>query len=198
VSPTEILAMFVAKVDSRECLLKPFRIGEFVYATNGHWIARVPGDGLQADDITDKHPKNVEALFDAAPTEGFMPLPKVKNPGVCMTCKGKGFGTTRQCGNCGGRGSFEQDGYDYECQSCDGEGEIFSASTGGPDACPHCYGLGVPDNSGGTKVGAITYANRYLWLLRKLPAIQIAPGQPEKSARLRFKGGEGLLMPYRD
>lgn len=195
---TEILAMFVAKIDSRETLLKPFRIGDFVYATNGHWCARVPAEGIEAGDATDKHPKNIEGLFDKAPTEGFMPLPDVPDPGACMSCKGRGFGRNDECDACDGDGSFWHHDHNYDCKSCNGNGDIFTPSASKNDPCPHCYGHGVESNTGGTKVGEATFSNRYLWLLRKLPGIEIAPGESEKAARIRFDGGEGLLMPYRD
>lgn len=195
---SEILNLFVAKIDSREFLLKPFRIGDFVYATNGHWCARVPAEGIDADARTDKHPKNVEALFDAAPTEGFIPLPKVEDPGSCFWCDGRGCGISSKCDSCDGLGEFEKDGWRYDCQACEGEGTTFRASAIGTDCCPYCEGLGVPVlAANGTKVGESTYANRYLWLLSKLPGIEIAPGEKEKAARIRFDGGEGLLMPYR-
>lgn len=197
-TPSEILAMFVAKTDSREYLLKPWRLGGFVYASNGHWIARVPVEGIEAGDITDKHPKNVEAMFEAAPTEGFKALPKVRHPGLCNHCGGFGVGAIHKCASCNGTGEFEHESWTYTCQACDGEGETFHLNANGTDCCPYCEGHGVPAHAGWTKVRGVTFANRYLWLLRRLPGIQIAVGAPEKAARIRFDGGDGLLMPYRD
>lgn len=194
----EILSMFVAKVDSREILLKPFRVGDFVYASNGHWIARVAADGVQAEYITDKHPKNVVELFDSAPTDGFVPLPELEDPGKCERCNGFGRGFTNKCESCKGEGYFYHHDDMYTCKPCDGEGETFRASAVGPDACYFCMGLGVAvQTMKGAKVGEQTYGAHYLWSLRKLPGIEIAPGAPEKAARFRFEGGEGLLMPFR-
>lgn len=196
---TEILAMFVAKNDPREWTLKPFRIGFFVYATNAHWAVRLPADGLEADDSIASNIKNkIEAMFEAAPADGFVPLPKVEDPGACNWCGGHGVGALHECDSCDGKGTFMRNGYKYECQSCDEEGSIFSADKDGKSVCPYCSGLGIPEDCGITKIGNATYANRYLWLLSNLPGIEIAPDQPGKPARIRFDGGDGALMPCRD
>lgn len=196
---TEILAMFASKTDPREWTLKPFQIGSFVYATNGHWAVRLPADSLEADDSITSNIKNkIEAMFDSAQVDGFVPLPKVEDPGACDYCNGYGVGVSHECDSCDGKGAFMRNGYKYECQSCDGGGSIFSADKTGTAVCPHCSGLGVPDYCGVTKIGNAAYANRYLWLLRNLPGVEIAPDGPDKPARIRFDGCEGALMPCRD
>lgn len=194
---TEILAMFVAKNDPRKYLLKPFRIGPCVYASNGHWIVRLPSDRLEADPIAGDFQNRVKAMFDTAPTDGFVPLPKVEDPGACYYCNGHGVGVSHKCDCCDGNGTFERGDHEYECRSCDGEGHIFSADKTGTAVCPHCSGLGVNDTRSRTEVGNAMYADRYLWLLRNLPCIEISPCGKDNPARIRFDGGDGLLMPYR-
>lgn len=193
------LKMFASRSDIREWMLRPFRLNGYVYASNGHWIVRLPDDAsIDADPVGEHHPKKLESMFAEAASEGFKPLPEMKKPDACNTCEGKGTGTEKKCHSCDGKGEFEHYGYDYECQACDGNGSEFFPSSKGADPCPHCDGLGIQQLREGLACGDAKFSPRYLWLLKSLPGIQIATNGTDKAGHFIFEGGDGLLMPYRD
>lgn len=99
----------------REYLTKPFTVGEFTYATNGHIMIRVPkvaGVPKQTKDSDWNGP--LKALADTA----FSPLahgPVPEHPlGSCTKCDGRG--TAHDCPDC-----------ECGCGACNNTGEAFPA-----------------------------------------------------------------------
>ena len=195
---SEILAMFVAKNDIRSYLMKPALIGEYVYASNGHWIVRIPAAEAQAEACeSESFIKNAPAVFEKAKQENFIPLPAQPEPVKCHHCKGTGMGTGGDCESCEGDGEFYHHDHYYECKSCDGDGCTFQFTRDGKDECPYCDGSGYEIGRDSTiAFGDSSYASRYLYRLSLLPGIEIATAG-DAAARFRFEGIEGLLMPVR-
>ena len=92
----------------RSYLQRPWRDGEWVYATNGHMIVRVPAES--APDVearTSAQPKNPPDMFRVAlEQEGeFLLMPPLPEDVPCPTCAGTGeidegiYGTD-ECPSC--------------------------------------------------------------------------------------------------
>jgi hypothetical protein len=191
--------------DLRAHLRQPFRRGEFVYATNGHVLLRVPvADGYDAA-VNDKAPTKLEEMFaciDAEPV-AWRDMPPVHEVHKCARCGGTGKLCVEDCESCGGKGEFDRDGYTYDCQACGTEGVIEVGEPAGKQLdCFDCNGRGhessqrqninhdQPPPEIGVNVG-------YLSWLAALPGIVCAPQDHEKAVRFKFDGGHALLMPMR-
>ena len=89
----------------------PFRIGKWLYATNGHYCIRVPA--TEEPEATGALPKNVGDLFDKAFTNAeFLLMPDFKQAPICTKCGGSG------------RNKYQKpdDIIDDECLECFGRG----------------------------------------------------------------------------
>ena len=63
--------------------------------------------------------------------------------------------------------------------------------------CLYCHGSGK-EYQGQVYVNDIPFQANYLHVLRdNLPSCEIAPMGQGKAARIRFEGGDGLVMPMR-
>lgn len=108
-----LLASFLANEwEIRDGLKLPFKIGRWVYATNGHVAVRVPADTMpEVPERNTTQPKNVADLFDKwhAGVEGeFLLMPPLPPLVDCPMCHGTGvvheeYGP-EQCNNCFGNG----------------------------------------------------------------------------------------------
>lgn len=75
------------------------------------------------------------------------------------------------------------------CPECKGQGKLYG------EPCEDCDGTGEVVDDQGIKVGGIWFSN---WLLEKigaLPGCEIGVNDVRNPSRLRFDGGDGLLMP---
>lgn len=94
----------------RSWMHAPFRIGQWVYATNGHYCVRVAAS--DEPEATGPLPKNIAALFDKAFAEAeFLLMPDFSQAPTCETCGGTGvnpkpdeFDDDDECFDCFGRG----------------------------------------------------------------------------------------------
>jgi hypothetical protein len=200
------------KHDPRQYLRKPWKRGEWVYATNGHLCVRVPADSMPdvaecskappAQNLFQKHIEQREC--------DFLLMPPLKAVNPCKTCDGKGVVMARECSSCDD-GTFDRDGYTYDCQFCEG-------SAAGPGwvethgehgelrPCNTCDGLGADMRANrNVALGDSTYSLVYLSWLAALPQVRVCPGSPAEvstadqvPAVLIFDGGQALLMPRRD
>ena len=109
-----LLTPFLANEwEIRDGLKLPFKVGQWVYATNGHLVVRIPAAAAPAvPERNTTQPKNVADLFDKwhAGVEGaFMPIPALPGLEPCQMCNGSGvidsgdYGP-EQCLNCYGNG----------------------------------------------------------------------------------------------
>jgi len=164
----EKLKVFCHKINPR--ISESWTRGDFTFATNGHVLIRIPA----LDEIAEK-PDVVDAMKviqeNPEPKEWF-PVPDVTPPKEpteepCDKCDGKG---ETECHTCG---------QDVECPECEGAGKIITDIIITP-----------------IKIGGIWFSNLYLHQIKEcFPDAEIGPNEYPKAARLRFAGGDGLLMP---
>ena len=170
------LTKFCFKGENPFKIQEPFSKGKWTYATNGHMAIRVPRLHVPEFPENEKAP-DVEELFKEADKRGpyeWVPVPEVKIETV-------------QCGACKGIDIRKEDGEAFPCKRCNGEGHYQKAE-------PVKFPLGA---------ATIALSNVYLDLIhRELPNPQIglikeAAGDhwTAKPVKIRFDGGEGLLMP---
>ena len=193
----EQLATFCYKDDEmRPELQQPFTVGDFTYATDGRILIRVPRlDGVE---------KGCHDKWTACPSKYFsetligpvwLPVPELpaREPDrPCTKCDGKPV-----CAACRGDGSVE---YEFwhgptkhtlygTCPLCDGDVQ-----------CRHCDGTLVePRNEGdeAVEIGGALINSDFLRLLAALPNAELTPRGPLDPCRIRFDGGEGVVMPMR-
>lgn len=205
------LARYCAnETDPREYLRAPFRLGTWVYATNGHVCVRVAS--AMAPDITtapDGAPA-ADKLFAAAleaPGE-FVTMPDIEAPLECTYCEGAGLVAALRCTHCDGDGTFTHDGIKYDCKIC------LDTSNGAPtgwvqqDAkagdegytskvCDFCDGIG--HFQAAHALGGINFNHAYLWWMAQLPQVRVKlPATNEKAAVFIGDGFQALVMPRRD
>ena len=152
--------------DMRRHLQAPFELDGFVYATNGHWMIRVPAAyyGGHRAFVDGLHPKRAAILVGSALASAgeFLPLPEIAEPKMCTACSGSGEHVYRD--------------------------EI------GPEDCFECDGRGR--ERGVIAIGDSHYARHYVWRLRKaIPGVRIKTRGAMEAASIEFDGGHGLLMP---
>lgn len=187
---------------SRHNIDKPFSRGEWTYATDGKIIIRVPRvEGYDED----KGPKNVEQMFNQAEfmraVTVWQPLPPFKlETKECDWCKGKGY--VKPCNAFGNPEIKCGNGEWKKCERHNDDCTIGCDSTDkGAVVCEECFGTGTEKvNSGTVMNGAVgkTKVNAiYLDMIKDLPNVQIAPHDENSFFRVKFDGGEGLLMPMR-
>ena len=206
---TKLLDMWTYK--GREVFSKPYFSEGFLCVTNGHVFLKFPaidgfGPNPDAPQLT-----RLAGEFAATP-EGWYPCPAIPEiKGItCVVCEGKGFAYC--CPECDGDGtvdpSTDYNVYDEaDCKTCDGHGCITRKEIDEiikykrhvepiEQTCGHCDGSGreyAIDK--GVEVGPVLISDRYLSWLNLFPNCEIGPIDEKKAARIRFDGGEGLIMP---
>lgn len=202
------------ELDEREYLHKPWKRGQWVYATNGHVCVRVPAEAMPDVGECDKAPA-AERLFMQY-VEGrqcdFLLMPKIAAPMKCHGCNGRGAVMARKCPSCTD-GTFDHYGHTYDCLNCADSmgGPGWIECEGSADAvrrpCNWCSGLGADMSiNGNFRLGDAGYSVVYLHWLAKLPQVRVCPGTPAHNAEPKadipavfiFDGGHALLMPRRD
>jgi hypothetical protein len=164
------LDKFCEKDGVRYYLEKPFRLGGYIYATNGHLAVRIPDDGREAAEAY-KSVSGIGKIFaDAIARDGEQfTVPNIALP----------------------------DGPDEEkCPACNGLGEPECDMEHMHD-CPECDGTGMVETCIRVSVGVAEFQRKYLRLLAELPNCKIFVQRPDRSAYFTFDGGEGCLMPLR-
>jgi hypothetical protein len=178
----------VSKVD----LSTPWISGDYVYATDGRIMARVPLDAIGAE--------TAEAIRSVGggprPPGGRLfrehgvaadPAPLVVpdvGPFVrdCTACAGSGGEITGPCDDCDGSG-------EHDCGSCGGTGVNGSCVACGGDGKPTYPSAALSD---GQKIGGY-----YLAMIRHFGGTIYQTAGDDPGRPFRFKAGlaEGLLMP---
>jgi hypothetical protein len=162
------LKKFCSTDFTRLYLMKPFTIGNWTYATNGHICVRVP---TMPEWPGPENEIKAPELF-AAPVTEFRPLPKIEFPppdedDECESCDGRG--SEHECPDCL-----------CICKQCNGTGKE------------------PPYSDVSVEIGNAIYAGKYIHLIRSLPGVEIGPTHERDPMRFRFAGGEGCLMPRRN
>lgn len=202
--------------DPREYLWRPWRAGEFVYATNGHLAVRVPAADFPDAAENSKAPKSIADLFasafDGREERDFRAMPELPKLIKCLDCKGAGRLHSIKCPDCDDYGEFVHGRNTYECKECAddpaGPGRLECANgdeVSEERACHSCLGLGYQSRGNGhTKIGDAAYGTVYLHMLGELPQCRVCPGEPAprtwepkpQPAAFAFDGGQAILMPY--
>lgn len=200
-SINELLQCFVeGRDDIRPYLRTPILRGEWIYATNGHIVVRVPkADGIAA--VESDKPKDIDELFTKNKYANFIDIPALPPAEKCPVCLGSGIGY--KCPDCDGKGAFDKGGHNYCCKECDGSGQVDDGRAADKELCVECDGAGDAPYMA-VKVGEWHYNRRYLAKIESLPEVKFAP-PPEvpttrddvAAAYFVFDGGEGLLMSMR-
>ncbi len=169
---------------------KPFSKGTWTYATDGVICIRVP----RLAEVGNENGPDAGILFDQVKdlTEWqSVPFAPVTES-LCEDCGGKGH--VRGCKYCYGQG----------CGHCKDNGQIGCIATH-PDAkdCEDCLGTGKIQGGSAIIFGTgcrVRLSAVYLDQIKSLTGVMIAlpgTGDPKVAARIKFDGGEGLLMPMR-
>lgn len=211
------LSRFCAnELDPREYLRQPWKRGEWVYATNGHIIVRVPADSMPDVGECQKAPSNVDAMY-AARFNGaaeFLLMPDLPALNECTACEGVGRIRATKCSHCSGEGGFFHFGIWYDCRNCEGDaagdGWVSSLDFEESDndvmrVCVKYDGLGHDMREHGvTQIGVGTYSPVYLHWIAALPQARVMPGNCAPNLKgtiplaFIFDGGQGLLQPRKE
>ena len=193
----------------------PWSEGDKTFATNGHLLIIVPrladvGEIEKPIKLDDK----LKVTLVSEPEKWF-PIPPLgavaQEP--CKDCKGTGKAYT--CPECDGEGqvcpetSFNT--YDdQECMSCEGVGTLteekwlkltkrhFNKDATTKDAeCETCFGTGKNLLHNPVEIGHCNFSDLYLSWLAELPNCMTGTFDEYAPGRIKFDGGEGLIMPKR-
>lgn len=196
-----LLRSFCATHDVRFYLQEPLSIGEWIYATDGYVLVRVPNDGRPQ---STEHPAHIDFSKPLlTPCEHYAPLvlPPAPELPPCEACDGTGEVGT--CVECDGDGYRECDmGHEHDCPDCKGTGEI----KGADEICGVCYGSKVRRSlltsedydRVATRIGAAQFNFFLLDRIARLPGLEMGvPSAPHERCPFRFDGGIGAIMPLR-
>lgn len=195
------LKQFCTTADPRPILRTPFRIGEWVYATDGQVLVRLAQDGRAEADLS-QTPKNIELLIGAAHKNIVEWWPWPEHDGKnefkpCTACRETGV-LLVDCDECDGEGSIrcEKCGLLSRCRACQGRGDKADPE-GKP--CQECGGSGRLMAEGGAKqrlptgelIGSVNFKK-----IASLPGAEYgAPKTLRSPIPIRFVGGIGCVMP---
>jgi hypothetical protein len=201
-APAVNLAQFCGKpeYELRFLLHNPWEHKGYRYASNGHICVRVPAPEAKDAVCEHKIAESARVLFEKCNHTEYAPLPAFDLGEVCRTCEGKGKFKQVTCADCDGDGYFDHGCHEYDCKNCDAFGS-YASSDGEMRDCPTCNGYGHKNWS--VPIGNAAYAAMYLALIKTLPSVMFAAGEPadgtkpngQMPAHFIFTGGEGVLMP---
>lgn len=185
-----------------ESLRQPFMLCGYEYATDGVIAVRMKrenaGSSIKNDNVVDV----LLRLFKVFPQEGFEPFEyEIPDDAACHYCDGTGL--LKECDDCAGQGQFKHKSHWYDCQACDGNGEVSAEWDAPGDAyrCNVCMGTGKRTSGFEYKGGGLgTTPAR---LIATLPHLEFVWGK-ERDAKefptygyFRFEGGEGVIAARR-
>lgn len=184
------LCNFCGSDNYREYLNKPFQVGLFVAATNGHVMAMHPADpGLTTIPVNAASlpPRISEAVLKYAQkvaSQQFYErqrftdtVPQVE-PTPCEECHGSGKSRRQTCPECDGDGEVEAE-TDYstydglQCKTCDGEGWVLGCKSEIRD-CVVCSGSGKTYKQGQrVSIGGAHIQPQYWDLIKDLHGLEL-------------------------
>lgn len=176
---------------------RPWSVGNHTVASNGWLLVRVSrlpdvSENNDAPDIRTLNFDTVSGIWHSIPPEATWP----KDP-PCKECGGVGTILIADCKECGGDGEVAWDSgyheYFAECRTCGGEGAI--KGKGDPHECDKCDGAGKRPAT--ICIGRVCFSAKHLRLAMRLPncEILIDAQRPKSPAKIRFAGGDGIIMP---
>lgn len=179
--------------ETRPGLSKPFTMDGYTWATDGRVLVRthvIEGVGDTDQCFGAYTPAALMAQCDAGPE--WLAMPELQPGDGAVACSRCG-GHVGPCKACNGEGEvgavFTYDGKAHtiygECPVCDGFG-----------ICPDCDGNGtVPEPEQHIKLGPARFRLFDLRRLATMPHCEFAPLSSDAPCRIRFDGGEGMVMP---
>ena len=170
----EELQKFCFMGEGKDKIKVPWTDGGFTYATDGHICIKVPA---LSDIPIEPNPVNAEKVFRESqqPSEWF-PVPRVAKPKipketVCSDCEGSGKDDDNRCPVCG---------HIMDCPECEGTGKVKEG------ILPRYL-----------QIGHQSFDEKYLYMIQGFPNVKIGPATGKIAARIKFDGGEGLLLPVK-
>jgi hypothetical protein len=138
------LQKFCSTNKNRKPICQPFKLGDYVYATNGCILVQVEASDYPEFGEVEKAP-HVEQLLIGHKSTAAMALASIVLPhraqNKCKHCDGKGSGPKQEeCEICAGSGSHDCEcGTVHECGHCRGTGNV---NVSGEQPCEYCEGTG--------------------------------------------------------
>jgi len=166
----EKLKVFCHKINQR--ISEPWTRDGFTFATNGHVLIRLPA--IEEIAVKSDAVDAMKVIQETPEPKEWFPIPDVAPPKepkeeICDECDGKGETECRTCYQIA------------ECPECEGTGKII------PDI------IIAP-----IEISGILFSSLYLHQIKThFPDAEIGPNEYPKAARLRFAGGNGLLIPMK-
>lgn len=173
---------------------RPWRAGEWIYASNGKICVRLAASDLNANELPGAF--NLAAFaWDHDQVKEWIRLKPEQILTECKACKGSGKGGW--CDECNGCGEVEvkcedcDDTHTHDCPTCHRDRRSHATTP-----CAECRGTGkAADKKAHTKIGSRHFAN---WLLSLAAdcgdgTVEI-DADPGEKARIRFDGGCGYVM----
>lgn len=198
------LNTFCAPTDPRECLRKPFNIGDRTYACDGNTLVSVPL--IESFSAISEPVHFIEKILSFVMPDNAELISLPENidwpePKSCKRCKSTGRTESSICPECGGDGCAEAENeystyYDLGCNTCSGEGEIIQPGNG--DTCAHCNGKGTAyGNHQTVDVFGMRFNPVLLMRITDLPDLALL-AMPDEHL-LHFKSGDtsGVIMGMR-
>lgn len=188
-----------AKEIFRYAINVPFRIGNYIYATDGRTAVRMKaptgfrqpkGEFPPVDTVGWNEPRG-------EPVDLPDPGPAPERGPKCERCKGKGVGPV-DCEQCRGTGECEcyACGHTTDCGECDGDGKVLKKG----EKCPDCGGEGYrPADDAESEADGLLITDK--WRIarrfaRRFQGYQIRlPESPDKPVLVVGDGWEALVMP---
>jgi len=162
----------------RPYLERPFRLGDFTYATNRWVLVRVPAvDGDPAADFSEAsglirealNSESIDKILAAQPDATFAPLR------VTLPARER-----------------------KPCSYCGGSGAVTSDATGAM-ICDDCDGAGSFEVETSVSIAGVLFQAKYIAQIAALPEAEFptnpAAGRDVVPCPFRFRGGVGALMP---
>jgi hypothetical protein len=134
----ELLYLFVSPDELRPKMVRPYQVGDVVYATDGNAIIKVPCSNLAIDYIQDYEFYEVDQFFDRSNEDPI----NVQLDLEALTTWMSGLQM---------RPVYE------ECPTCEGSGTITCPCCDSENDCKACDGTGDSDK----KIGEVPYGDAY-------------------------------------
>lgn len=174
------LAPFLSRDETRPNIMRPWKVRNWVYATDGRIIVRVP-EHLYSD--VKENPEAPKAPSEC--TEGFPWVHDTLSPWVQPS---------KQMLDC----------HHPTCAACNGTGEHLCAPCDQFHDCAPCNGIGFLNSTYAVPFQGVRICSLYCYYISLLPNPELHIPNPTETEGLqlkaipfRFDGGWGYVMPMR-
>ena len=127
---SKVFSLFCSTDEMRPQLLKPFKNGNYTYATDGTIMVRCENERIDFEYENNETPPNAEKIVPEVNMSEILDLDAIDWVSLMNTDETIGDGNDVECGHCDGQGSVEDNflykgkfyDFEYECPVCDGSG----------------------------------------------------------------------------